>query len=77
MTRSGKTRKGQEEITARLREAKKRSGKTLTQLGEESGISESTLQKYFYNGVMPGADKLGSLCRALGASADWVLGLTE
>ena len=67
----------QEEITARLGEAKRRSGKTLAQLGEESGIPESTLQQYFYNGVLPGADKLGSLCRALGASADWVLGLEE
>lgn len=65
------------EITVRLRESKKRSGKTLAQLGEEAGISESTLQQYFYSGVVPGADKLAQLCRALGVSADWVLGLTE
>ena len=66
-----------EEITCRIKAAKERSGKTLQRLSEDSGLSHSPIEQYFYNGVMPTAEKLGLLCRALGASADEILGLTE
>ena len=66
-----------EEITCRIKAAKERSGKTLQRLSEDSGLSQSTIEQYFYNGVMPTAEKLGLLCRALGVSADGVLGLDD
>lgn len=66
-----------EQITIRLTEAKTRSGKSLVAISLDSNISLSTIQQYFYNAVMPSADKLGPLCKVLGVSADWVLGIEK
>lgn len=41
-----------EEITCRIKAAKERSGKTLQRLSEDSGLSQSTIEQYFYNGVI-------------------------
>lgn len=65
------------QITYRLVEARIKSGKSIRQMAEETGISPSTIEMYMYKGSMPGADKLSLLCQSLGVSADWVLGLTE
>ena len=64
-------------ISYRLCEARIKSGKTYRQIAEETDISLNTLNAYMNKGVMPGADKLALLCRCLGTSADWVLGLRE
>lgn len=63
------------QITYRLAEAVKDSGKTYAQLAEETGMHANTVSNYVNEGIMPGADKLAMLCRALGVSADTILGL--
>lgn len=65
------------QISYRLCEARIKSGKSYRQIWEETDISLNTLNAYMNQGVMPGADKLALLCRCLGTSADWVLGLRE
>lgn len=63
------------QISYRLADAVRGSGKSYRQVEEETGISLNTLNHYINKGGMPGADKLARLCHALGVSADWVLGL--
>lgn len=65
------------QISYRLCKAKLDSGKTYRQINEETDISVNALSGYVSNGVMPTASNLARLCRCLGVSADWVLGLEE
>lgn len=58
----------------RLLEAIDKSGLAYAEIARRAGICPTNLQNY-RQGVRPSMDKLGALCRVLGVSADWVLGL--
>ncbi|MFR3238485.1 MAG: helix-turn-helix domain-containing protein [Acutalibacter sp.] len=49
----------------------------IQEIAQKAGIRTGTLEQYLYCGVMPGADKLAALCKALGVNPAWVLGLSE
>lgn len=66
-----------ETITARLKLAVYRSKMTRKGIAEKAGIREGTLEQYLYCGVMPGADKLAALCKALEVDPGWVMGVNE
>lgn len=54
------------------------SGLSLTELAKRTGIAESTLGNYLSKTpAMPSMDKLARMCKALGVSADSILGLRE
>ena len=66
-----------ETITARLKLAVYRSGMKIGEIAQKAGMRVGTLEQYLYCGVMPGADKLATLCQALEVDPGWVLGLSE
>ena len=66
-----------ETITARLKLAVYHSGMKIGEIAQKAGMRTGTLEQYLYRGVMPGADKLAALCKALRINPAWVLGLSE
>lgn len=67
-----------EGISRRLRAAILQSGKSCRELEQEAGIGIHTANKYIGGTPhMPPAYILAKLCRALGVSADEILGLKE
>ena len=66
-----------EEINTRIAQAVKQSGKTGAQIAEEAGVSINAVNRSCYKRIVPRADTLEALCRALHLSADWVLGLSD
>lgn len=63
-----------EEINRRLEAAIKASGKTRSQIAEESGVSINAVSRGCYKWVVPRSDTLAALCEVLHISTDWVLG---
>ena len=60
---------------ARIREAMDAMGVDAARLSVATGIPASTIGTWLRCEAVPSADRLASVCSALGASADWVLGL--
>lgn len=65
------------ELGIRLWKARKASGKTIPQLAMETGISERSIGYYESGECDVKAKKLAVICRSLGVSSDWLLGLEE
>lgn len=63
----------------RLRGVIQESGKTRKQIAEEVRISYETLRVYIRGDrrMRPNIETLANLCKYLGVSADYLLGLTE
>lgn len=61
----------------RLRTARERAGLSLRELEVRSGIHYQSLHRYEAGLVEPSAGKVALLARALGVSADWLLGLRK
>lgn len=53
------------------------SGMTKRTLAERMGLHETTVGKWVLGRNQPSLDYLAKLARALGVSADWLLGLSE
>lgn len=68
-----------EGISRRLRDAIMRSGKTRSELDELAELGDGVVEKYTCRKFksLPTAYTLAKLCRALGVSADEILGLKE
>lgn len=64
-------------ITARLKLAVYHSGMKISEIAQKAGMRMGTLEQYLYCGVMPGADKLAALCKALEVDPGWVMGVNE
>ena len=50
---------------------------SIISASRKCGIHHNTLSNYINNGTRPNADILVKLCRGLGVSADWLLGLKD
>lgn len=61
--------------TARLRAARERLGLQQIELAAHLGIARSAIGEYERGAKTPRYDVLKRLCRKLGVSADWLLGL--
>ena len=53
------------------------SERTHAELSADLDIPYNTLTSYIYRRATPSAERLGRICKGLGASADWVLGIKE
>lgn len=62
-------------LGARLRAARERAGLTLAQVAERSGAHLQAVYRIEAGKMDPTASRLAALCRALGVSADAMLGL--
>jgi transcriptional regulator with XRE-family HTH domain len=60
-------------VGAELRKARERSGKTISELHRETGISRTVLQGYEASRFAPGAAELKRLCKALKVSPNLVI----
>jgi len=49
----------------------------LAEMQRKTGISRSTIWEFVYNGRNTGVYQLAAVCRYLGVSADYILGLKE
>lgn len=66
------------EIHRRIRTVILESGITYRELSERSGIPINSITNYTgAKPIMPTADNLAKICKALGASADEILGLED
>ena len=73
-----KQTKKREEISRRLREAVLNSGMTYLQIGQQVGTPTNVIASYMgKDRRLPSLGIFGALCRALGVSADEVLGVGE
>ena len=64
-------------IGERLKDIRKRRGKTQTEVAEALGVDQSLISAYERGAVRPNAASLISLARLFRASADEILGLKE
>jgi transcriptional regulator with XRE-family HTH domain len=64
-------------IGRRLREIRKRRGKTQTEVAEALGVDQSLVSAYERGAVRPNAPTLATLAGFLRTSADQILGLKE
>jgi transcriptional regulator with XRE-family HTH domain len=60
-------------VGAELRKARERSGKTISELHRETGISRTVLQGYEASRFAPGAAELKRVCKALNVSPNLVI----
>ena len=60
-------------VGAELRKARERSGKTISELHRETGISRTVLQGYEASRFAPGAAELKRVCKALSVSPNLVI----
>lgn len=63
-------------ITERIRQAVDDSGLEHWKIVRMTGISKTAFDSYLYNGVMPSAARLASLCYVLGVNPAWIMGLS-
>lgn len=63
-------------IAERVREARIRRGFTQSELSRHAGMTPAAIWQIEKGERQPSADTIIRLCRALGVSADWLLGLT-
>lgn len=61
----------------RLKTRRKQLGYSQHELADLTGISQIQISRYEQDANMPTSDMIIKLSRALGVSADWLLGLTE
>lgn len=64
-------------VGARIREARTALHLSQKELGARSGISEKMVSQYELYTNAPSAKYIRELSRALGVSADWLLGLSD
>ena len=64
-------------FSERLKRAIFETGKTTAEIAAESGIPRYCLYNYIDLGVTPYGGNLVKICKYLGVSADWLLGLEE
>lgn len=64
-------------IKERLREVIKNSSMTTAEIAEKTGVSPEMITQYCTTKKLPKLDTFASLCRALGVSADYILGLDD
>lgn len=50
---------------------------TQKEFAQRINVTESAISRYINDERVPRADTLVSICRELGVSADWLLGMTE
>ncbi len=67
----------QELISENLKAEINASGKTKSDIAKEIGVSRQTLSQYLSGRIQPSLLTFAKLCRAIGASADDILGLTK
>ena len=60
-------------LGARIRKARKESGKTQAELASRAGIAKDTLSRYERGGMVPSAEMIIGLASALGVPATWLL----
>lgn len=63
-------------ITERIKQAISESGLARWKIVKLTGISQTALDSYIYDGVMPSAARLASLCHVLGVNPAWIMGLS-
>lgn len=63
--------------TQRIKKLIERSGKTLRELEEETGISNGTWAMWKNGKKMPRADSLFELAKYFNVSADWLIGISD
>ena len=64
-----------EDFALRLREARKAVHMTQAQLAEWCSVGDETVRSWEQGRTSPNAAYLGRICRALGVSADRLLGI--
>jgi len=64
-------------IPIRLKEARKRSGLTQTEVAKLLGLKQGTLTNYETAKITPSAEVLGKLAEFYGVSLDWIFGLVQ
>ena len=50
---------------------------TQAELDKRTGIGRANISRYVCNKQMPTVDSLIAICKTLGVSADWLLGLRK
>ena len=50
---------------------------TQKEFAQRINITESAMSRYISDERVPRADTIVSICRSLGVSADWLLGMTD
>jgi transcriptional regulator with XRE-family HTH domain len=66
-----------EQVARRLRLCVLQSERTVREIAEAIGQSTSTVYRWMDGSAVPSALGLARLCRVLGVSADWLLGLED
>jgi len=61
----------------RLYDEIKNSGKTTKQLAEMVGVSPEMITQYYTTKKLPKLDTFTRICKVLGVSADYLLGLED
>lgn len=64
-------------IKERLREEIKHCDMTTAEIAEKVGVSPEMITQYCTTKKLPKLDTFAALCRTLGVSADYILGLDE
>ena len=64
-------------IGERVKEARKKTGKTQKELAEIMGVRQKDVSRWENDVKTPTVTTTISLCKALNVSADYILGLTE
>lgn len=64
-------------IGERMTHALKMRGMTQRELANKTRLTEATVSRYVSNQRTPTGKHIKTLCKALGVSADWLLGVNE
>lgn len=64
-------------IGSRLRQAIELKGITQKQLCDATGIAEASMSRYISGKRQPSTEVVIALCKELGVSADWLLGVGQ
>lgn len=67
----------QEQISENIKAEILASDKTKSQIAAVIGVSKPTLSQYLSGRIQPSLLTFAKLCKAIGASADEILGLTK
>lgn len=65
------------DIQIRLRECIKQSEFTQREIAQQIGVSFQTVSKYMREDIFPALDTFAKLCKVLGVTSDYILGLAE
>ena len=64
-------------LAARLKTARLNADMTQAELAAAAGCAQGNLSEYERGSVEPSVSVLRRLCRALGVSSDWLLGISR